>query len=435
MTSIKYERGFRWLSAPPMSRLLDDSRLRRTRGAGQPALRAIAQRGTHGAMAPRVYVVDDDALVTESLGVALRLETDWEVRAFNDPRQALAAMDDAPPDVVLSDLKMPVWNGIAFLAKVRERFPDSVRLLLTGYADKDSAVRAINEVGVWQYVEKPWDTADLILKIRRGMERRILDDELRRANAELGRRLVELEAAHQRLVASERMAAVGRVVSGLAHELGNQLALVGYAEAIAARTEDRKVKQFAEVIVSAQRRLTAMVDELKDFARGPSEIGAHYPREPGDLASVVEEALSILRFDRELTGRKLRPRFAARPLARMHRGKIMQVVINLVRNAAQASPLGGEIEIVLEQRGLSAALAVIDHGAGMSADVQARLGEPFFTTKGGGSGLGLGISRRIVEEHGGHLEIRSATGAGTTVTVVLPGLDERAAAPAIAAAT
>jgi signal transduction histidine kinase len=370
---------------------------------------------------PRVYVVDDDALVTESLGTALRLETDWEVAAVNDPRAALSQMDAAPPDVVLSDLKMPALGGIGFLARVRERFPDAVLLLLTGYADKDSAIRAINEVGIWQYVEKPWDLADLMLKIRQGLERRDLAARLSTTNRELEARLGELESAHERLVASERMAAVGRVASGLAHELGNQLGLIGYAEAIAARTQDAEVKEFAELIVAARRRLSALVDEIKDFARGADR---DYPREPADLALLVEEALSFLRFDGEVAARTLTPRIEARPLARIHRGKILQVLVNLVRNAAQASPPGGEVTIVVgETAAHDARLQVIDRGAGMTPEVVARLGEPFFTTKERGSGLGLGISRRIVEEHGGTLSVESRPGAGTEVTVVLPPLE------------
>ena len=86
---------------------------------------------------------------------------------------------------------------------------------------------------------------------------------------------------------AERLAAVGRVASGLAHEIGNQLALVGYAEAIRDRVVDPEVASFADVIVAAQRRLAALVDEIKDFARGAA---AGYQREPGDVAAAVEEA-------------------------------------------------------------------------------------------------------------------------------------------------
>jgi signal transduction histidine kinase len=216
------------------------------------------------------------------------------------------------------------------------------------------------------------------------------------------------------------------VASGLAHEIGNQLALVGYAEAIHERARaagDHEVAEFAEVIVAAQRRLAALVDEIKDFARGAA---AHYAREPGDVAAAVEEALGILRFDAEVKTRQVRLEVRRRPLAMLHRGKIAQVVVNLVRNAVQASPPGGEVLITVDEAedgaGRQAVMRVRDHGAGMSPEVLARLGEPFFTTKERGSGLGLGISRRVVVEHGGALEVRSQPGEGTEVVVTLPAL-------------
>jgi signal transduction histidine kinase len=94
-----------------------------------------------------------------------------------------------------------------------------------------------------------------------------------------------------------------------------------------------------------------------------------------------------------------------------------------VRNAAQASPPGGEVDVIVDEHDEGGALIrVLDRGAGMPADVVARLGEPFFTTKERGSGLGLGISRRVVDEHGGRLEIRSTPGEGTEVVVTLPPL-------------
>ena len=113
----------------------------------------------------------------------------------------------------------------------------------------------------------------------------------------------------------------------------------------------------------------------------------------------------------------------SRPIGVIHRGKITQVVVNLVRNAAQASPPGAEVDVIVteDERG-GAIIRVLDRGAGMPADVVARLGEPFFTTKERGSGLGLGISRRVVDEHGGRLEIRSTPGEGTEVVVTLPPL-------------
>ncbi|MGZ3405030.1 MAG: sensor histidine kinase [Polyangia bacterium] len=369
-------------------------------------------------MAPAVYVVDDDALVTDSLSRALALETDWTVLPFNDGAHALAAMPATPPDAVLSDFKMPGMDGLVFLGRVRAQHPDAVLMLLTGYADKESAIRAINEVGIWQYVEKPWDLGDLILKIKQGLERRALVGELRDKNRTLQQRLDELERAHDELVRAERLAAVGRVASGLAHEIGNQLALVGYAEAIRDRVVDPEVASFADVIVAAQRRLAALVDEIKDFARGAA---AGYVREPGDVAAAVEEATGILRFDADVKARRVNLQLQQRPIGAIHRGKITQVVVNLVRNAAQASPPGGEVDVIVEEDAAGGAvIRVIDRGAGMDAEVVARLGEPFFTTKERGSGLGLGISRRVVDEHGGRLDIHSTPGTGTEVIVTLP---------------
>jgi signal transduction histidine kinase len=371
-------------------------------------------------MPPVVYVVDDDTLVTESLSRALALETDWTVLPFNDGALALAAMPARPPDAVLSDFKMPGMDGLVFLGRVRTHHPDAVLMLLTGYADKESAIRAINEVGIWQYVEKPWDLGDLIVKITQGLERRALVAELRDKNRTLRLRLDQLERAHDELVRAERLAAVGRVASGLAHEIGNQLALVGYAEAIRDRVVDPEVASFADVIVAAQRRLATLVDEIKDFARGAA---AGYTREPGDVAAAVEEATGILRFDADVKARRVNLELLQRPLGEIHRGKITQVVVNLVRNAAQASPPGGEVDVIVEADAEGGAIIrVVDRGAGMAPDVIARLGEPFFTTKERGSGLGIGISRRVIDEHGGTLAIRSTPGEGTEVVVTLPPL-------------
>jgi signal transduction histidine kinase len=206
----------------------------------------------------------------------------------------------------------------------------------------------------------------------------------------------------------------------LFRSIGNQLALVGYAEAIRERVVDPEVANFADVIVAAQRRLAALVDEIKDFARGAA---AGYEREPADVAAAVEEATGILRFDADVKARRVNLLLQQRPIGVIHRGKITQVVVNLVRNAAQASPPGGEVDVVVDSDAAGGAIIrVVDRGSGMPADVVARLGEPFFTTKERGSGLGLGISRRVVDEHGGTLEIRSVPGHGTEVVVTLPPL-------------
>jgi len=384
-----------------------------------------------------IYVIDDDPLVTESLGTALRLETPYMVKSFQTGAAALERLDSEAPDVVISDFKMPGMDGLGVLKAFRAKLPEAVLMLLTGYSDKDSAILAVNEVGIFAYVEKPWDLNDLLLKIKAGLERQELVRRLRDANRDLERRNADLERshgelkqandalriAHERLVLSERLAAVGRVASGIAHEIGNQLALVGYAEAIKARSSGNpEIAELSDVIVAAQKRLAAMVGEIKDFTRG--DATSTLALEPADVGSVVDEAVAILRYDRDVGTRAIVRETRRRPLARLHRGKFAQVLINLVRNAAQASPLKASIEVILDEneRG-EVVLIVADHGAGMTGEVQSRLGEPFFTTRGErGTGLGLGISRRIIAEHGGTITFASTPGVGTRVTVTIPGL-------------
>src|SRR5262249_7316545 len=166
-----------------------------------------------------IYLVDDDSLVTESLGAAVRLETPYNVRTFQTGPDALAALSADPPDVVISDFKMPGMDGLALLKAVRKAVPEAVLMLPTGYSDQDSAILAVNEVGIFAYVEKPWDLHDLLLKIKAGIERQELARQLRAANRDLERQNEELRLAHDRLLRSEQMAAVGRVASGIAHEI------------------------------------------------------------------------------------------------------------------------------------------------------------------------------------------------------------------------
>ncbi len=261
------------------------------------------------------------------------------------------------------------------------------------------------------------------MKIRSGLERRQLVNDLRAANADLEHRNLELGRAQDKLVAQERLAAVGRVVTGLAHEIGNQLALVGYAEAIKARAgAGTEIGELADVIVNAQKRLASMVTEIKDFVRAGDRRGLQL--EPADVVAVVEEALGILRWDREVGGRELARDVRARPLARLDRGKFGQVIINLVRNAAQASVPRSKITVQIDEDAAGIMVAVIDEGPGVSPELLARLGEPFFSTRGeAGTGLGLVISRRIAEKHGGSLAIASTPGVGTRVTIRLPRLE------------
>lgn len=132
-----------------------------------------------------VAIVDDEEMIVSSLGGFLRLETDYEVRGYTSPVKALEELRMRPVDLVISDFLMPELNGIEFLREVKELFPDVPCILLTGYADKENAIQGINELGLYQYVEKPWDNASLLMVINNGLNQRSLTQDLRSKLKEL----------------------------------------------------------------------------------------------------------------------------------------------------------------------------------------------------------------------------------------------------------
>jgi len=126
-----------------------------------------------------ILLVDDEEIVTTSISTLLMLETDYDVLSFNSPSQALSEIRNKEEiDLVISDYLMPEMNGIEFLLEFKEIYPEATRILLTAYADKENAIRAINELKLYQYVEKPWDNEGLLVAIKNGLERRELISDL-----------------------------------------------------------------------------------------------------------------------------------------------------------------------------------------------------------------------------------------------------------------
>ena len=120
---------------------------------------------------PTVVIVDDEEMVLTSLSAYLTLETEYCVATFSDTDDALSEIEDNQVDVVISDFLMPRMNGVQFLGRVKQAQPEASRILLTGHADKQNAIEVINTVGLFQYIEKPWDNSELLLVIRNGSER------------------------------------------------------------------------------------------------------------------------------------------------------------------------------------------------------------------------------------------------------------------------
>jgi DNA-binding NtrC family response regulator len=141
---------------------------------------------------PSIVLVDDEEMILTSIRTLLMLEENYEVVCFTSPLEAVQHLENHAVDVTVSDYLMPGMTGIQLLAEAKRRQPEATRVLLTGHADKASAIRAINEVGLFQYLEKPWDNTQLLLVIQQGVERTELLRELRQ-------KIAELDTAHSTL--------------------------------------------------------------------------------------------------------------------------------------------------------------------------------------------------------------------------------------------
>jgi two-component system NtrC family sensor kinase len=219
---------------------------------------------------------------------------------------------------------------------------------------------------------------------------------------------------HQdRLVESEKLAGIGRLSAGVAHEINNPLGVIlGYAKLLRKKCDGSTAEDLA-VIEEEALRAKEIVEGLLDLSR-PLPAAS----EPVDLRALSDDVVSRLAEARLLEGVRISVEGSAR--AAGHPEKLRQVLVNLVRNAAEAAGPGGRVDVRVAERGGTAEVAVEDSGPGIPPERRARLFEPFFTTKPRGTGLGLAVSRAIARAHGGDLAADAAAAGGARFALRLP---------------
>jgi signal transduction histidine kinase len=228
---------------------------------------------------------------------------------------------------------------------------------------------------------------------------------------------LSLKEHQAKLVQSEKLATVGRLAAGVAHEINNPLAVIlGYVRLLRKRV-DSSVGEDLAVIEEETLRCKDIVEGMLDLSR-PQQGG----RERVDLRSVSQAVVERFQEAKVLDGIDVTVEGDA--VAEGHPSKIAQVVGNLVRNAAEASGAGGHVSIALWALGPEVQMTVRDSGPGLDTRARARLFEPFFTTKDRGTGLGLAVSRAIARAHGGELDAAPTQGPGATFTLTLPRHEE-----------
>jgi signal transduction histidine kinase len=350
---------------------------------------------------PHVLIVDDDATVRSFLSTALDT-CGFRVTSASDGLEGLAAIDQDPPDVTLVDLRMPRLDGKSFAERVLKDDPSALIVVLTGHGTLENTVDLMRK-GVYSVIAKPCSPEEIQFTVEKGLRERRLRERSR-----------ELE---HRLEISERLAMIGKLAAGVAHELNSPLDGVIRFVKLTLETLEKgtDARDFQEEALSGLMRMSAIIKDLLTFSRNIA-------------LEIEEENLKTLLHDAErqtianLTGKTVVIEYdVALPEISVPRG-LFQVFQNLLKNAADAVDDGGRIEIRAGIRNGELYVAFRDDGPGIPAEIRDRVFEPFFTTKdvGKGTGLGLSIVSRIMERLEGGVDLESEEGVGSTVTVYLP---------------
>jgi signal transduction histidine kinase len=362
----------------------------------------------------RVLVADDNA----DMRAYIRriLEPHWQVEVVEDGQAALALALANPPDLVLSDVMMPVMDGVALLRALRAdpRTAAVPVVLLSARAGEEAVLEGI-ETGADDYLVKPFSARELVTRIR--------------THLEMARTQQRLQA---QLVVADRMAVVGTLAAGVAHEINNPLSNVTanldlIAEEVQALSGDSsagRLRDLGDMVNEARQgaeRVRKIVRGMKTFSRADEERRAQL-----DVQSVLELSINMTFHEIKHRARVVKD-YGKVPLVEADEARLGQVFVNLLVNAAHATPQGHadqhEIRIVTGTDVSGRAIIEIrDTGLGMPPEVLRRVFDPFFTTRdiGQGTGLGLSICRNIVTALGGEILAKSEPGKGSTFRVVLP---------------
>ncbi|WP_432822134.1 sensor histidine kinase [Trichloromonas sp.] len=403
-----------------------------------------------------VMLVDDDPLVRDS-AARLLTEDGFTVFPCGDGQEALERLRDVSVDVVLSDIKMPGFSGIELLAKIRVSDPELPVLLMTGYADLGMAVASIQQ-GVFDFILKPYNPLQLLHSLAKAVEFKRLRQLEKNYQVELERRIMEvtrdLQGTHEKMLQGEKMATIGQLTAGVAHEINNPLGfiasnlgtldkyaqrLLGFIGSLEKEIGSSCSAEVLEVLGRERRtikldliredigpliheslegadRLKKLIQSMKTFSRvDDSEF------KPADINAGIETTIHICWNELKYVA-TLKKEYGELPLAKVYPQQLNQVFMNLLVNAAHAMDKPGEITIRTWYEEGFIFVSIADTGCGIPQETLGRIFEPFFTTKvsGKGTGLGLSIVKDILLKHNGEISVETVPGEGTIFTIKLP---------------
>jgi signal transduction histidine kinase len=370
-----------------------------------------------------ILLVDDEEGIRKVLGIALA-DLGYRVHPAKNGVDALRIFKDERPPIVLTDIKMPEMDGIELLRRLKKLSPDTEVIMITGHGDIDLAIKSVKYEAT-DFVTKPINDEVLEIALNRAQERIAMRQKLNDYTQNL-EQLVEDKT--RKLVEAERLAAVGQTVAGLSHAIKNITGgLKGGAFVLEKGIElsDQKyLLQGWEMIKGNVDKITNLSLDLLNFAKATDlNVQACDPNKP------AQEVIDLMRPRAQEHGIDLVSDFSQNLKAcHLDSDLMCRCLLNLVTNAIDACihddpDISGKMVTMRTKktRGWGVEYQVLDNGCGMNSKIKKNIFKRFFSTKGSdGTGIGLMITKKIIDEHDGEIEVESKEGTGSTFLIRLP---------------
>jgi signal transduction histidine kinase len=372
---------------------------------------------------PQVLVIDDEMGPRESLRMLLK--PSYQVHTADSVERGLQLLTEKKPDAIVMDIRMPGMTGIEGLRRIRQIDPHLSVIMLTGFGALETAKEALR-LGANDYISKPFDAREMREVINRNVERTRLHRTSESAASEikeLNNRLL------QELAQKERLASLGQASAEFVHDIGNPLTIVwGYVQLLAKKLEESESpdnpnaggsSKELEIIEQNVRLCRDLLTMWQSY--GSSDAAPH---QMVSISAIVRDVVESVGAMAKESGVELHCDVTDNPCNLTgDTVQITRAIQNVMINAIQASTeRKGTVEVSCIPKDFYADVRVADTGHGISPEQISKIFDPYFTTKQGksGTGLGLYITKKVVEDHSGSIKVDSTPGAGTTITIRLP---------------
>jgi signal transduction histidine kinase len=380
-----------------------------------------------------IIIIDDEKIILDLTTIILK-NRGYNVFSAADAGSGLELIENFRPELVLLDYMMPGMDGLTALKEIKQRFPDTYVIMFTGKGSEEIAVELM-KAGASDYFLKPFNNQDLaerienVLKIR-GVEinnrellreREMLLAEIAAWNRELEARVEEkteaLQKAHAEIVQSEKLATLGYLSAGMAHEIRNPLNSIAlFIQLLRSGMVEPEKTEYLEKCLKEIDRIDGILRKLLDAAKRPK-----FEIREVRIDRIIDSTLDI--FMPQITHQNIKvvrdfkripPPFQADPL------EIEQIFTNLFINAIHEMPSRGTLKVCLDHDERNMTIRISDSGKGIPSENITNIFDPFFTTKSCGIGMGLAVVLRIVKTYFGRIEVEKSDENGTTFLISIP---------------